>query len=389
MTDKQIKNRISLAFDELVPETTFSEIANKIDSASGHERTVINMTEKKKNRKYYIAAVAACILLITGISGGILYNNNFKVESVIGIDVNPAIELSANKHNKVIDVQAINNDGIEILDSMNLESTDLNVAVNAVIGSMVQKGYMADNNSILVTVCNDDETKAANLKEEICSDIDVALKNNNTDAVVIRQTATQTDDAVKFAHDNAISIGKATFILNLAAKNNSINAKELAKMSISEIAVFVQENNIDISDIADYEHDDSIWENIADSIEDVNENAYQHEVYSDSDILNHNEALNHAINHACKDFSDMTTHDVEHILIETDTDDGRIITEVEFVWHGVAFEYEIDAKTGAVLSCEKEQVDLNSQSEELDINHHSEDNYDTHNDDKHYEDRHH
>ncbi len=73
------------------------------------------------------------------------------------------------------------------------------------------------------------------------------------------------------AKENDISLGKAVFVLNLAKKDSSLNAKELAKMKISEIAKLVADKKIDIRNIIEYDSDDSLWENIADAIEDINE----------------------------------------------------------------------------------------------------------------------
>ena len=42
-------------------------------------------------------------------------------------------------------------------------------------------------------------------------------------------------------------------------------------MKISEIAKLVADKKIDIRDIIEYDSDDSLWENIADAIEDINE----------------------------------------------------------------------------------------------------------------------
>ena len=381
MTTNETENRISSAVESMIPEDSYASIVKKLSSASSDERTVINMTAKKNNMVKIFISVAACILLIAGISGTMLYSN-FAVESVIGIDVNPGIEITANRHDKVLDCSAVNTQGAEVLDNMDLRSTDVKVAVNAIIGSMVQHGYMADNNSILVTVCNDDESKAMQMKDEICSDINLALENNNADAVIIRQTSAYTEDAKKFAEENNISVGKATFILNIVKKDSTLNAQELAEMSISEIAMLVRYNNIDISDIADYDHDDSIWENIADSIEDVNEEAYKDEIYSSADIISKDEALQHAIKHSTAIFSDVSTEDIEYIICEHDHDNGKHKYEIEFVWHGMKFEYDIDSSTGAVLSYEYEQYEPDQMGEagepEIEYDHDYEHNEDHH-----------
>ena len=92
---------------------------------------------------------------------GVAIYQNGRVESVIGIDVNPSIELSVNRNDKVLKAEPLNSDAEEILDNMDLEHVDVDIAVNALIGSMVRHGYLSDlDNAILVTVANDDRQKA-------------------------------------------------------------------------------------------------------------------------------------------------------------------------------------------------------------------------------------
>ena len=355
MTNNELENKISSALDDMMPKDAFDRISEKIVTASENERTVRTMSEKKTNKifKFIIPAVAACLLLVAGISGGVFYSNNFAVESVIGIDVNPGIELTVNKNDKVLSASAVNEDGAQVLDGMELKSTDLKVAVNAIIGSMVQHGYVVDENSgILVTVQNDDTAKAAQLQNEICVNIDEALRANNAEASVINQTVSPSDAAQKFASDNNISLGKAVFVLNLVKKDSSLDAQVLAKMSISEIAAVVSERNIDISDIADYDHDDCIWENIADSIEEVNENAYVQEAVSSGNIISAADAKLAALTHAC-----LNAGDVTFVSVEYDCDDGEYEYDIEFVYNGICYEYEVNALTGAIISCEKEKQD--------------------------------
>lgn len=375
MKNNDLENKIASAFDDIVPKDTFDKISKKIVSASSEERTVISMTEKKANNKirYFISVAAACILLVAGVSGGVYYSNNVAVESIIGIDVNPGIEIEVNKNDRVIDVNAVNEDGVKVLDSMDLKDTELKVAVNAIIGSMVSQGYVApENSSILVTVQNDDENKAIQLKEEIASDIDAALLANNADAAIINQTVSSSTDADQFASDNNISLGKAVFILNLVQKDSSLVAEDLAKMSISEIAVLVNESNIDISDIADYDADDSIWENIADSIEDVNEEVYVNEQNSAGNIISDTDAKMAALAHA-----GLSSADVTLIKVEYDVEDGKCEYDVEFVYNGVDYEYEINALTGEINCYEKEPVELDGQNVEIcyDDDHHEDDHH--------------
>ena len=189
------------------------------------------------------------------------------------LDVNPGIELLTNRKNRVLKGYATNSDGEKVLSGMDLQNVDLQVALNAIVGSMVQQGYMTkDTKGVLVTVQNKDQKKADNLRRLVVEEMELALSSEDMNAAVLHQViSTQNSNASTFAKENNISLGKAVFVLNLAKKDSTLNAKNLAKMKISEIAKLVADKNIDIRDIIEYDSDDSLWENIADAIEDINE----------------------------------------------------------------------------------------------------------------------
>lgn len=195
------------------------------------------------------------------------------VDSLVDLDVNPGIELLTNQKNRVLEAYATNGDGDKVLSGMDLHNVDLQVALNAIVGSMVQQGYMTkDTKGVLVTVQNKDQKKADTLRKLVVKEMEIALSTEDMNAAVFHQViSTQNNNASAFARKNNISLGKAVFVLNLANKARSLDAKELAKMKISEIAKLVADKNIDIRDIIEYDSDDSLWENIADAIEDINE----------------------------------------------------------------------------------------------------------------------
>ena len=49
-----------------------------------------------------------------------------------------------NRNDKVLKAEPLNSDAEEILDNMDLEHVDVDIAVNALIGSMVRHGYLSD-----------------------------------------------------------------------------------------------------------------------------------------------------------------------------------------------------------------------------------------------------
>lgn len=212
--------------------------------------------EKEKRSVFFLrqrviaTLVAACFCMIA-LAGGTYTYQNGKVDSVIGIDVNPSVELSVNKKNKVLAAKALNEDGESIMQDMDLKGVDLNTAVNAVIGSMVTHGYLNQlDNAILVTVSNDSISKAQGLRYAVVNDIRNTLEEKQLKAVVYDQQVMEEDEVKQLADEYKISYGKAYFLRELILQNNSLSMedmKALAPLTMEEIAKVITERSYAVS----------------------------------------------------------------------------------------------------------------------------------------------
>ena len=391
MKREEIEKKLDTAVSGMIPEDMFKRISENIVSVDA-ERMEKGMKKKFNifSKGFVGVAAAACVLFAVGVVGVPYYGNNYVADSHVDIDVNPGVEIVTNKKNKVLEVQSTNQDGASVIDGMDLKNTELKVAVNALIGSMVQKGYIQnDNTGILVTVRNDNEDRANKVKAEVLNDINTALLTNSVQATVMNQTIKSTVDAKKFAAENNISIGKAVFVLNLAAKDSSLDAKELAKMKVSEIASLVVQKGIDIRDIVDYDSDDSIWENIADAIEDIDEDAREKGIATSAAVENSTasattpqtaptqpaatqaapEATTAAqakSNNASGDIgiekaneiaishAGLSSGSVSFVKAKIDHEDGVKVYDIEFYSGNVEYDYEINAATGTIVSFDQD-----------------------------------
>lgn len=202
-------------------------------------------------RQRVIATLVAACFCIIALAGGTYTYQNGKVDSVIGIDVNPSVELSVNKRNKVLEAKALNEDGEGIMQDMDLKGVDLNTAVNAVIGSMVTHGYLSQlDNAILVTVSNDSISKAQGLRYAVVNDIRNTLEEKQLKAVVYDQQVMEEDEVKQLAEEYKISYGKAYFLRELILQNNSLSMddmKVLAPLTMEEIAKVITERSYAVS----------------------------------------------------------------------------------------------------------------------------------------------
>ncbi|MBS6929386.1 MAG: PepSY domain-containing protein [Lachnospiraceae bacterium oral taxon 082] len=382
MKREDIEKKLDTAVSGMIPEDMFKRISENIVSVDA-ERIEKGMKKKFNifSKGFVGVAAAACILFAVGVVGVPYYGNNYVPDSHVDIDVNPGVEIVTNKKNKVLEVQSTNQDGASVIDGMDLKNTELKVAVNALIGSMVQKGYLQnDNTGILVTVRNDNEDRANKIKAEVLNDINTALLTNSVKAIVMNQIIKSPVVAKKFATENNISIGKAVFILNLTAKDSSLDAKELAKMKVSEIASLVVQKGIDIRDIVDYDSDDSIWENIADAIEDIDEDAREKGISTSAAVENTTvsattaaqpqpaatTAVQPKANNTSGDIgvekakeiamshAGVSAGSLSFVKAKLDYEDGVKVYDIEFYSGNVEYDYEINAATGAIVSFDQD-----------------------------------
>ncbi len=340
MDEQKIKNCLQNAVEDLMPD-----VFDKIASATviPEERLDRNMERKKKITILGGSLVAACLAIVV-MFGALRATGN----SLIVIDVNPSVELVTNQSEKVKRVEALNQDGEIILDNMDLKNVDLNVAVNALTGSMIKHGYLSvDNANVLVSVQNKDQQKADALRSVVVSDINDALANYNVTATVYNQTISDTkEDLVAFAKQNGISYGKAVFLYNLAQKIPTVTMEQMASMSIQELSQMVQTNKIDIRDIVYYEYDDTITENIADTIDNINEMNYNTMLadISGANYISEAKAKEIAMQHA-----NVPAKETKFIIAKLDWEDGIPVYEVEFYHGNKEYDYEINATNGNII----------------------------------------
>lgn len=345
MNKRKTEKTLSDAIGAVIPSDMFDKIEKRLDPEKERIVTMNEIRKTGRKPKLIAAALAACILIVLGAFGGVFYANNLAIDSVIDIDVNPGIEIKTNRKNTVREVNAVNADAEKVLDGMELKGTDIKVAVNAIVGSMVRNGYLTEGkNGILVTVSNSDGEKALELKNAVVCNINEALSENSVTASIIDQTVTDVSAAREFAANNGISVGKAIFVLKLAEKDPSFKAEELAKMNLRQLAQLISANNIDISDIVDIDEDDTLWENIEDGIEDLDGNG-GNGYNKPENAIPLEKAKDIALTHA-------NIRSEDALFTKTKLDGGKY--EIEFVAGNIEYEYDIESQTGRIISFETE-----------------------------------
>ena len=240
-TAADVEAHIKSAVDALTPDI-YDRLDLSVPQEAAQKPAPIYRMYRRMRTLAVAAAACLCIVLA---GGGIGYYQNRQVDSVVGIDVNPSIRLSVNRKERILKAEPLNQDAEIILDDMDLSSVDLNIGVNALIGSMVRHGYLDDlDNAILVTVSNSDKEKAATVRREVVTEVASSLEEHKVGAVVYDQEMEETDEIRELADQYGISIGKACFLKELVEENDlsEEDLKGFAGMNMEEIAREIEES---------------------------------------------------------------------------------------------------------------------------------------------------
>ena len=234
MNEQDVLQKLNTAVTHATP----NQLDDILSRCTERKGTVIPMTNHKTKKHWLRYAVAACLslVLVGAAAGGFLLHQARTVTSVVSLDVNPSIQLQVNSSEKVLQVQALNAEAQEVLADMPLEGTHLNVAVNAIVGSLLQHGYLDSiSSAILISVEDADIQRASRLQQELTDQVGAALLNQQSQASILSQTLTSDQQLQDQAAQNNISVGKAALIQAIQ-QNGDFTFDQLAALSVEELS---------------------------------------------------------------------------------------------------------------------------------------------------------
>lgn len=288
LTDQEVEYMLAKAVVQQVPD-----IYQQASSAPITPLTVVDEIVPRqfpRQRLRWQRLAAACVLLVL-CAGGIFSWLWFSTKAVVSIDVNPSVALSLNRFEYVIDTQAGNTDGADVLDDLSLKNLKLSTALDALMGAMSRKGYLDDQAQISVFVDGSDDDFNRELYDEI------------------------TEDLAHLAPDAVTQVGESA--TNEQTTEQPAGNEQTTEQPSAEQPVAGQ----------------------------TTEQPVTGQQPQQSASITEEQAKEIAANHAGVAVADLTFHSVS-----LEEDDGRRVYDVEFYSGSTEYDYEIDAATGDILS---------------------------------------
>ncbi len=345
MNNKELEKRIRHAVQCATPEVLERIIPDSVSQTErkremGNQKNQTESARISTRKKGWIisgaiVAFAAALMLCIGLFQLTRVNS---VDAIVSIDVNPSVELLIDRNDKVLETRALNADAEKILDGMELKDVDLDVAVNALIGSMLKNGYLNDlGNAVLVSVENDNAERSSVLQQQISADISSVLKQSNHNVTVLNQEIKSDDQLEDFADQYGISYGKALFIYRIVEQDSTLSMEQLAGMSISRLCNLVNTKGLNLNDFVEIDDDD------------------------DRPLLSGQQYIGEE---KAKEIALGQVPNGEIVKIHLDMDDGTAEYDLELIKGNHKYDIEIDALTGAITGYDIDTINSGVQNQQ-------------------------
>ena len=391
MNEQDVLQKLNTAVTHATP----NQLDDILSRCTERKGTVIPMTKNKTKKHWLRYAVAACLslILVGAAAGGFLLHQARTVTSVVSLDVNPSIQLQVNSSEKVLQVQALNAEAQEVLADMPLEGTHLNVAVNAIVGSLLQHGYLDSiSSAILISVEDADIQRASRLQQELTDQVGAALLNQQSQASILSQTLTSDQQLQDQAAQNNISVGKAALIQAIQ-KNGDFTFDQLAALSVEELSQMAKsqasqmpigrDKALEIAKTHAGLTDAGLTWEVDPELDEVpphyevelhqggQEYEYKIQAYT-GEVLYNNTKQDDDDDSApavtgttdigtekaksiALEAAGVTASQVQNLRVERDYDDGRLEYEIEFYVGRTEYDYVISGVDGTILEQDVEQ----------------------------------
>ncbi|MCR3922325.1 MAG: hypothetical protein NUK65_07415, partial [Firmicutes bacterium] len=206
---------------------------------------VVTMNEKtlrRKGRFSAMMATAAMFLLLMG-AGAWAYATPYYFVSV---DVNPSILMEVNLFGRVIEMAAVNEDAVRVIEGLNVRNKHVEDAISDTVARLAEAGYLeGEGRGILIASTAKNNEKAERLAGKLKEAIEEEIADNGIKSEVASGSVGY--DMVQDAKEWEISPGKYNIITNLLGEEiTEANVADYQDKSVKDLmAVFTAGKGVD------------------------------------------------------------------------------------------------------------------------------------------------
>lgn len=222
----------------LCDDGSFRKLRNKGYSI-GQELLIRH--KPSSNRMVQKLSICASLALVLLSFAGIGSHSLAEPYSYVSLDINPSIEYALNRYDKVISVSGINNEGQQVVSSIesDIKNQNITTALGVTIGQLEKDHYIVQKayNHVIVSVYSENDTKAKSIASRVNT-----LSAEKSDICSI-DTIPVSKEVKDDADSLGITPGKLALIQAVAetASDSNFNVSDWTNKSVSELENTIQQ----------------------------------------------------------------------------------------------------------------------------------------------------
>ena len=201
--------------DQALKEDTLAFLAQETRGFTGRPKGASGTVRR-------LVPAAACLALVL-LGGGWLY---FTPTAAISVDINPSLELTVNRFDKVLSAQGFNEEGQALADTLDLSFAHYTDVVEELLATDQITALLSGDAVLTITVVGGSDSQSARL----LSGVETCTAGRENAYCYCAH-----GEDMEAAHDAGLSYGKYQAFLALQALDPSVTAEEVQGMTMREL----------------------------------------------------------------------------------------------------------------------------------------------------------
>lgn len=153
--------------------------------------------------------------------------------AAIDIDINPSVELKINTFDMVINAKGLNDDGVDLIEDLELKNLPYTKALRRIMLSDKMEGYLSKGDVLSITVVGENDLNGEKImRNAVCSASAVTSAENIYYCSV-------DNDVARAAAAEKLNVARYLALEQLRENDPSVTAEQVADMSMKEIKLLI------------------------------------------------------------------------------------------------------------------------------------------------------
>ena len=205
----------------------------------------------KTKKSTFIVLIGAIALVVISVTGTLFFTQPV---GYLSIDVNPSVEFSFNRLNRVVEAKSLNPEADALFEGKDFKGVDIDDVVREIFIALLDSDYLTQEQSMIL-FSTDDRNFSNEVLQRIKNEAVVWLKDYYEDTILVSQSINLKDTEIEVAHELGMSAGKYNLVKNILSNSQSKSINSLMNMTVGELLGFALENQIKLDMIYENEQD--------------------------------------------------------------------------------------------------------------------------------------